>query len=60
LAAVLLKMDFIFIDCQVPSPHLAAWGARSIPRYRYLQLLRAGLRPYTLRGDWGEILLSPA
>jgi len=58
LAAVLLKMDFIFIDCQLPSPHLAAWGARPIPRRRYLQLLRAGLRFRTWRGDWGETMQS--
>jgi leucyl/phenylalanyl-tRNA---protein transferase len=56
LAAALLKMDFLFIDCQVPSPHLAAWGGRPIPRRRYLQLLRAGLRFRTLRGNWGKIL----
>ncbi len=58
LAAALLKMDFIFIDCQVPSTHLAAWGARPVPRRRYLQLLRAGLCRRTCRGDWGEILPS--
>jgi leucyl/phenylalanyl-tRNA--protein transferase len=58
LAATLAKMDFAFIDCQVPTPHLAAWGARSIPRRRYLELLRSGLWRRTLRGDWGEILPS--
>jgi len=56
LAAALQRMDFAFIDCQIPSPHLAGWGARSITRRRYLKLLRSGLRPATLRGDWGEIL----
>jgi len=60
LAAFLLKTDFVFIDCQVPSPHLAAWGARSIPRRRYLRLLRAGLRRRTRRGNWGELPLAPA
>jgi leucyl/phenylalanyl-tRNA--protein transferase len=59
LAATLAKMDFAVIDCQVPSTHLAAWGARSIPRRRYLQLLRAGLRYGTLRGNWGEMPLLP-
>jgi len=59
LAAELHKMDFAFIDCQVPSPHLAAWGARSIPRRRYLELLRAGLKHRTRRGNWGKMMLLP-
>jgi leucyl/phenylalanyl-tRNA--protein transferase len=58
LAATLAGMEFVVIDCQVPTPHLAAWGARSIPRRRYLELVRAGLRRRTLRGNWGE-MLSP-
>ncbi len=57
LVAALGKMDFAFIDCQIHSPHLAGWGARSITRRRYLQLLREGLQAHTRRGDWGESLL---
>lgn len=60
LAASLKKMDFVLIDCQVPTPHLTGWGARSIPRRRYLKLLRSGLRQPALRGDWGEMLPPPA
>jgi leucyl/phenylalanyl-tRNA--protein transferase len=56
LARALLKMKFILIDCQVHSPHLAAWGASSIPRRQYLELLRTGLSSSTWRGNWGEIL----
>jgi len=56
LARALQKKGFILIDCQIHSPHLAAWGARSIPRRHYLELLRRGLAFKTLRGDWGEIL----
>jgi leucyl/phenylalanyl-tRNA---protein transferase len=56
LALVLKKLEFILIDCQVHSPHLAAWGARSITRLQYLDLLRRGLSRGTLRGNWGEIL----
>ncbi len=59
LAAVLLKMEFSVIDCQVPTPHLAAWGARPIPRRRYLELLRLGLRRRTRRGNWGDWLGAP-
>jgi leucyl/phenylalanyl-tRNA--protein transferase len=60
LAATLATWGFTVIDCQVPSPHLAAWGARSIPRRRYLELVRAGLKNRTRRGNWGEWLLPPA
>jgi leucyl/phenylalanyl-tRNA--protein transferase len=60
LAGTLAKMGFAFIDCQLPAPHLAAWGARAIPRRRYLELVRAGLRYRTRRGNWGEIMLRSA
>lgn len=60
LAATLAKMEFAVIDCQVPTPHLAAWGARSIPRRRYLELMRAGLRYRTRRGNWRDIPLQTA
>jgi leucyl/phenylalanyl-tRNA---protein transferase len=60
LAATLARMEFAVIDCQVPSPHLAAWGARSIPRRRYLELVRSGLKNRTRRGNWGGWLLPPA
>lgn len=56
LAETLRKRSFVFIDCQIPSPHLAGWGARPVSRRRYLELLRAGLSPHTRRGDWGDIL----
>jgi leucyl/phenylalanyl-tRNA--protein transferase len=57
LAAALNKMDFVLIDCQVPTPHLADWGARAITRRHYLGLLRAGLRHHTRKGDWGNFML---
>jgi leucyl/phenylalanyl-tRNA---protein transferase len=60
LAAALAKREFAVIDCQVPSPHLAAWGARSIPRRRYLELVRSGLKHRTRRGNWGEWPLPTA
>lgn len=60
LAAALARMDFRVIDCQVPTPHLQAWGARSIPRRRYLELVRAGLRRRTRRGNWAAMALPPA
>ncbi|MCU0237454.1 MAG: leucyl/phenylalanyl-tRNA--protein transferase [Acidobacteria bacterium] len=60
LAALALTLDLGVIDCQVPSPHLLAWGGRSISRRAYLRRLRAGLRQRTLRGDWDEMRLLPA
>jgi leucyl/phenylalanyl-tRNA--protein transferase len=60
LARISQKMEFKFIDCQFHAPHLAVWGARSIPRRQYMELLRTGLASGTLRGDWGEILPFPA
>ncbi len=60
LAAALAESGFTVIDCQVPSPHLAAWGARSIPRRRYLELVRSGLKHRTRRGNWGTWRLPPA
>jgi leucyl/phenylalanyl-tRNA--protein transferase len=56
LAATLRRLEFGFIDCQVHSPHLAAWGARAIPRRRYLELLCTGIRCRTRRGNWGDVL----
>ena len=58
LAATLAKLEYVVIDCQVPTPHLAGWGARSIPRHRYLELVRCGLKNRTRRGNWGELFPS--
>jgi len=58
LAGALQKMGFVIIDCQFHAAHLAAWGARPIPRREYLEWLRRGLAYKTLRGNWGEILVS--
>jgi leucyl/phenylalanyl-tRNA--protein transferase len=56
LAARLRKLDFDMIDCQVESAHLAAMGARPIPRGGFLTILGNSLRYETLRGDWGAPL----
>lgn len=56
LATTIARMEFVVIDCQLPAPHLAAWGGRAIPRRHYLQLVRQGLRFRTLRGSWAGIL----
>ena len=43
---------FAFVDCQVPSPHLARLGAANWPRARFLRSLEAALRRPTRRGRW--------
>ncbi len=40
------------IDCQVETSHLARFGARSMPRARYLEALGRELRKPTRRGPW--------
>lgn len=40
------------LDSQVPTRHLARFGARSIPRRQYLEKLRLGLRVPTRQGAW--------
>jgi len=42
---------FTLLDCQIPSQHLIRFGARTIPRAEFLQILRAGLdQPADLTG----------
>ena len=43
---------FDLIDCQVTTPHLMQFGAREIPRARFLKELNKSLRHRTLRGVW--------
>lgn len=52
LAQQLMKMDFLMLDCQVPSEHLRKLGAREMPRHEFLGLLKLGLRSKTLVGKW--------
>lgn len=43
LSAQLARWRYHFIDCQVPSPHLARLGARLIPREQFLRMLAQAL-----------------
>ncbi|MCU0289098.1 MAG: leucyl/phenylalanyl-tRNA--protein transferase [Acidobacteria bacterium] len=52
LAQQLLKMDFIMLDCQVPSEHLKTLGSREIRREEFLGLLKQGLQSQTMVGKW--------
>jgi leucyl/phenylalanyl-tRNA--protein transferase len=48
----LKSLQFAVIDCQVPTEHLISFGARKIPRARYLDELQKALSTPTLKGKW--------
>lgn len=48
----LAALSFNLIDCQVHTDHLVRFGAKAIPRARFLAELKAGLKHPTLRGRW--------
>jgi leucyl/phenylalanyl-tRNA--protein transferase len=52
LAQRLAALDFLLIDCQMYTDHLASLGASLQPRREYMQVLAEGLARPTLRGRW--------
>lgn len=48
----LKELSFDLIDCQVPTEHLIRFGARQIPRMRFLNQLKKSLNAPTQRGKW--------
>lgn len=54
----LVAWGFTLIDCQVPTEHLARFGARPWPRRRFLAALREALEADTRRGTW-QLPLRP-
>lgn len=52
LARQLAEWDFLFLDCQVHSPHLESLGAREVPREDFLALLAEALKKPTRQGSW--------
>jgi leucyl/phenylalanyl-tRNA--protein transferase len=52
LAEQLAAWGMTHIDCQVHTEHLERFGAREIPRARYLALLASALERPTRRGRW--------
>lgn len=48
----LQALKFDLIDCQVTTAHLLRFGAREIPRARYLDELQKSLKPPTIKGQW--------
>lgn len=52
LVEQLARWKIDLIDCQVETSHLARFGARALPRARYLEALRRELQKPTRRGRW--------
>jgi leucyl/phenylalanyl-tRNA--protein transferase len=55
LAGLLRARRFAFIDCQVPSQHLARLGAQALPRSRFLGLLASALGAPAGQDMWNEM-----
>jgi leucyl/phenylalanyl-tRNA--protein transferase len=52
LAEHLQALNFNLIDCQVTTPHLLSFGAREIPRIRFLKELETSLAFPTIKNKW--------
>ncbi len=48
----LKKRGYLFVDCQLPSPHILSLGAVEIPRSRFLQELGDALKTPDRIGRW--------
>lgn len=48
----LSELQFLLIDCQNPTGHLKSFGAREIPRAKFLVILKESLRYETRKGKW--------
>ncbi|MDM8548491.1 leucyl/phenylalanyl-tRNA--protein transferase [Desulfobacterales bacterium HSG2] len=53
LVEYLNALSFDMIDCQIKTQHLMSFGAREIPRKRFLMQLAKSLKSPTKRGKWG-------
>lgn len=55
LVLLLKKRSFEIIDCQVTTEHLMRFGAREIPRKKFLTQLKNALYAPTLKGKWTNL-----
>ena len=46
------QRNFDFIDCQIPTEHLASLGAMEVPRAKFLRLLKNALEDTTIPASW--------
>lgn len=56
LVRALVPQGLTFIDCQVPTDHLASLGAEEIPRDRFYSILRDALKQPGPGKDWSQYL----
>ena len=54
LVEYLKRHDYELIDCQVRTEHLMRFGAREVPRARFLKQLREFLKAPTVLGPWKD------
>ena len=52
LVEYLVSRSFDMIDCQITTQHLIQFGAKEIPRVRFLKTLHHSLKKPTLKGRW--------
>lgn len=52
LVRQLAQWNFVLIDCQIRTAHLASLGAREIPRTEFSRLLRTGIKPSVQGEKW--------
>lgn len=52
LVQQLLKWEFTLIDCQVTTEHLLSFGAKEIPRSKFLKMLSSALTEPARKGTW--------
>lgn len=52
LVEYLISLSFDMIDCQIATQHLIRFGAREVPRARFLEKLNESLKKPTLKGRW--------
>lgn len=54
LSSICAKKSYDFIDCQVATPHLIRWGAKSVERETFLDALELTLEKPTDFGSWRD------
>jgi leucyl/phenylalanyl-tRNA--protein transferase len=54
LSDILVKKEYYFIDCQVPTEHLMSLGARLVDRDIFLDQLEEALTKSTDLGSWSD------
>ncbi|GAP44421.1 leucyl/phenylalanyl-tRNA--protein transferase [Lentimicrobium saccharophilum] len=54
LCTKLAEKGFLFIDAQLPTPHLLSLGAYTVSRNDYIRLLMIALEADTSRGSWNQ------